>query len=138
MAKTRHLSVRIPDSTLERLTERADLIQAPKTSVAERYVEEGLRMDDHPAIHFVDGPTGRRPSIVGTGLDVWEVIETVRANSNSPRDAAEYLEIPESLVQASVRYYADYQDEIDEWIARMNRFAEREEERWQHAQAVLA
>ncbi len=136
--KTQHLSLRIRGNTLERLEERAGLDQQPKTSLAQRYVEEGLRMDDHPGIHFVQGPAGRRPALLGTGLDVWEVIETVRANENSLSEAAEYLELPEQLVRTAVAYYADYPDEIQEWIERVHRLAEREEQRWLNAQAALA
>jgi hypothetical protein len=45
-------------------------------------------MDEHPNIHFVDGALGRRPSIIGTGLDVWEVVEVAIDNSGSVADAA--------------------------------------------------
>jgi len=43
------------------------------------------RMTDHthPLIQFVDGPSGRRASLIGSGLDVWEVIATVRDNDGS-------------------------------------------------------
>ena len=39
---------------------------APRT-LAQRYVEEGLRMDEHPLVRFVDGPAGRRARLVGPG-----------------------------------------------------------------------
>jgi uncharacterized protein (DUF433 family) len=51
--------------------------------------------------------------LVGRGLDVWEVIATVRDNDGSVRLAAEYLQVPPGLVEAAVAYYADYRDEID-------------------------
>jgi hypothetical protein len=54
--------------------------------------------------------------MVGSGLDVWEVIATVRDNDGSGEDAAAYLEIPLGLVQAAVAYYGAYRDEIDEEI----------------------
>jgi uncharacterized protein (DUF433 family) len=79
-------------------------------------VEEGLRMDEHPLIRFADGPSGRRARIVGTGLDVWEVIAVVRDNDGDVAEAARYLEIPFGLVQAAVAYYGAYSAEIDEWI----------------------
>jgi len=49
------------------------------------FLWQGIRsifMPDHahPLIRFVDGPTGRRASLVGAGLDVWEVIATIRDN----------------------------------------------------------
>jgi uncharacterized protein (DUF433 family) len=64
-------------------------------------------------IQFVDGPSGRRASLVGRGLDVWEVIATVRDNEGSITEAAEYLQIPAGLVEAAVTYYGKYRDEID-------------------------
>jgi uncharacterized protein (DUF433 family) len=51
--------------------------------------------------------------MVGSGLDVWEVIATVRDNDASVEDAAAYLQIPPGLVQAAVNYYGEYSDEID-------------------------
>jgi hypothetical protein len=38
-----------------------------RSSIAERYIEEGLRMDEHPAIDLRDGAAGRRPAVLGTG-----------------------------------------------------------------------
>jgi uncharacterized protein (DUF433 family) len=136
--RNRTFSIRIRPQTLERLEERAELSREGKTRLAQRYVEEGVRMEDHPRIRFVQGRVGRRPAIVGTRLAVSDVIETVRANENSLSEAAEYLDIPERLVRAAWDYYMDYQDEIDEWIERKQRLAEREEERWRRTKAALA
>ena len=87
-------------------------------TLAQRYVEESLRHDVHPLIQFLDGPSGRRASLVGRGLDVWEVIATVQENNGSIADAAEYLEVPAGLIEAAVAYYGEYRDEIDEQIER--------------------
>src|SRR5437763_1483199 len=120
-------SFRLPADTLEHLDERARLLGENRTKLVERYVEEGLRRDEHPAIVFREGAAGRRPALAGTRLDVWQVVETVRNEGNSTAGAAEYLGIPEEQVQACVRYYAAHQDEVDEWAARMRELAEREE-----------
>ena len=77
----------------------------------------GLRRAAHPLIHFLDGPSGRRASLVGRGLDVWEVISTVIDNDGSVTDAAAYLQIPTGLVQAAVGYYGEFRGEIDAEIA---------------------
>lgn len=95
-------------------------------------------MDEHPLIAFREGAGGRRPALAGTRLDVWQVVETVRASRNSIADAAEYLGIPEAHVRAATAYYAQYQDEVDQWRERMHAIAEREEEAWRREQAVLA
>jgi hypothetical protein len=104
----------------------------PERSLAQRYVEEGLRHDAHPLIQFLDGPSGRRASLVGRGLDVWEVIATIRDNDGSIREAAEYLQMPVGLVEAAAAYYGEYADEIDREIE----FNEAEYERGRAAAAA--
>jgi uncharacterized protein (DUF433 family) len=111
-----HYTLRLAPGTRQRLTEWARRAGLPERSLAQRYVEEGLRHDAHPLIQFLDGPSGRRASLVGRGLDVWEVIATIRDNHGSIRQAAEYLEVPAGLVEAAVAYYGGYRDEIDQEI----------------------
>ncbi len=110
------LSIRLNDATLTRLGARARRAHLPPRTLAQRYVEEGLRMDEHPLVRFADGPAGRRARLTGTGKDVWEVIATVRDNGGDAAVAARYLEVPLGLVQAAVSYYGAYPAEIDEWI----------------------
>lgn len=125
-------------STLELLERRARAEAVPKTRLAERYLREGTRMDEHPGIHFVDGALGRRPAVLGTGLDVWEVIATVQDNDASVADAAAYLEIETRLVQVAVGYYGSNRQEIDTWIQRVRDIAEEEEGKWRRARETLA
>ncbi len=110
------LSVRLTDATLARLGSRAQRVRLPPRTLAQRYVEEGLRMDEHPLIRFAEGPSGRRARLVGTGKDVWEVIAVVRDNDGDAAEAARYLEIPLGLVQAAIAYYGTYTSEIDQSI----------------------
>jgi hypothetical protein len=111
-----HYTLRLAVGMRERLSERARRSHLPERTLAQRYVEEGLRHDAHPLVQFLDGPSGRRASLIGSGLDVWEVIATVRDNEGSVPEAAAYLEIPVGLVEAAVAYYGEYRDEIDEEI----------------------
>lgn len=113
---TDHYTLRLAPGTKQRLTERARRARVAERTLAQRYVEEGLRHDLHPLIQFLDGPSGRRASLIGRGLDVWEVIATVRDNAGSTDAAAEYLQIPAGLVEATVSYYGEYREEIDEEI----------------------
>jgi len=131
------LSLRLPDATLDRLGARARSRNIAPRTLAQRYVEEGLRTDEHPLIRFVDGPAGRRPRLLGTGLDVWEAIWVVRDNDGDEREAAEYLQIPLGLIQAAVAYYGAYRDEIDEWIDLNAREGEAAYEAWLAGQQAL-
>jgi uncharacterized protein (DUF433 family) len=131
------LALRARPETLDRLRRRAHESGQSKAALAERYIEEGIRRDEHPLIYFRDGQSGRRPAIVGTRLDVWQLIETLRANGNSIEETADYLELPVQKVRGGLRYYGDYQAEIDDWIERAKTISAREEERWRREQSLL-
>ena len=110
------LSVRLSEATIDRLGARARRVHLPPRTLAQRYVEEGLRMDEHPLVRFADGPAGRRARLLGTGKDVSEVIAVVRDNGGDAAAAARYLEIPLGLIQAAIAYYGAYTGEIDQDI----------------------
>ncbi|HEY3951842.1 MAG TPA: hypothetical protein VGM53_00570 [Streptosporangiaceae bacterium] len=131
------LSLRLADATLDRLGSRARRAHVPPRTLAQRYVEEGLRMDDHPLIRFADGPAGRRARLVGTGKDVWEVVAVVRDNDGDVTEAASYLEMPLGLVQAAVAYYGAYPGEIDEWISLNEADASEAQRTWLAGQAAV-
>lgn len=132
------VAFRFDPITVKRLKQRARDTHAAQTALAERYIEEGLRRDEHPLISFRDGEMGRRPALLGTRLDVADVIDTIRQNDNSVDEAADYLEIPVAHVDACLSYYADYKHEVDAWIERAHAIAKREHERWQRRQHALA
>jgi uncharacterized protein (DUF433 family) len=111
-----YYTLRLAPGVRQRLSERARRSGLQECTLAERYVEEGLRQDAHPLVQFLDGPSGRRASLLGPGLDVWEVIATIRDNTGSLSEAAEYVQIPAGLVEAAVAYYGEYRDEIDREI----------------------
>jgi uncharacterized protein (DUF433 family) len=93
------------------------------SALAKELLEEGLRMRRVPGILFVNGATGRRAAVAGTGLDVWEVIATWQAED---RDldalAASYPQLTPAQLRACLAYYQLYPAEID---ARLDR-----EQRW--------
>jgi uncharacterized protein (DUF433 family) len=132
------VSFRFDTDVIEHLKRRADEMGASQTKLAERYIEEGLRHDQHPLIYFRDGATGRRPALLGTRLDVADVISTIRHSSNSVEEAAEYLEMPIEQAEAALRYYADFKEDVDDWTTRTEAVADRERARWERQQEALA
>jgi uncharacterized protein (DUF433 family) len=133
------VSFRFAESTVSELRRRARRAgRTRQTELAERYLIEGMRHDDHPLIHFRESAGGRRPTLLGSRLDVADVISTIRQNENSPEAAAAYLEIPPEQVQAAVAYYADYKAEVDAEIADREEIAAEAQARWERQQAALA
>jgi uncharacterized protein (DUF433 family) len=133
----RAVSFRFDPRTVRHLKRRAEEIGVPQATLAERYIEEGLRMDEHPSITFREGAAGRRPALLGTRLDVATVIETIRQHDGSIEETAEYLDVPIGRVEECLRYYVDYKTEVDEWVRRARRDAERERELWLRRQDAL-
>jgi uncharacterized protein (DUF433 family) len=119
-------SFRLAQDVVDRLDRYAASIGSNRNTVAERLLEEALRLVEHPGIVFRDGPAGRRPGLAGSGLDVWEMIMVMAASDWSVSGTAAYLDIHPSLVETAMRYYAAYQDEIDAWIAANEELADRE------------
>src|SRR5438046_511384 len=111
----RQRSFRLPASTLDLLDARAAEGGESGNALAQRLIEEGLRADRHPLIYFRAGAAGRRPALVGSRLDVWQVIETLRGHGGDVSATAEYFEIPEAKVRACRSYYAEFPEEIDAW-----------------------
>jgi hypothetical protein len=55
-----HYTLRLAPGIKQRLTDRA---RRSERSLAQRYVDEGLRHDAHPLIQFLVGPSDRRASL---------------------------------------------------------------------------
>ncbi len=130
-------TMRVPVDTEERLKRRAATINTPPRTLAQRYLEEGLRMDEHPMIFFADGPAGRRARLLGTGADIWEVIAAVKDNGVDEEAAARYLDMPVSLVRGAVTYYAAFPEEIDSRIKRNRSESEQAEAAWLAGRELL-
>lgn len=88
------------------------------------------RMADHPLVRFADGPAGRRARLAGTGMDLWEVIATVRDNRNDLAASAAYLRVPVGLVDAAVAYYGAHRNELDQLIADNHRVTHEAHAAW--------
>jgi len=130
-------SFRLPTQLLEKLRLAAERRSVTQTALVQRYIEEGLRMDEYPMIVFRDSVMGRRAMLEGTRLDVPQVVETVRNSDGSIEEAADYLRLSVAEVRACVRYYADHKEEIDEYAARVDEENERLRAAWERQQAAL-
>jgi hypothetical protein len=132
--------IRIETETLGALRERSAQTGEPIVRLAQRYIDEGMRLDRHPGIVFRDGPAGRRPVVVG-GPDVWEVIMAARSAPESGENLiealAERLGVPAEKIRLAVRYYAEYPDDVDRWISTVEEEADRLEQALERERSLL-
>lgn len=140
MTQTRHFSARLEQSVLDRLEHRGARDGLNKSRLAQRYIDEGMRMEDHPGIVFRDGPGGRRAGLAG-GPDVWEVVSAIRASGlkgeAAVTAAAEWGNLTPAQVRAAIRYYADFPEEVDDRLRRHLEEADADEQAWRREQDVL-
>jgi len=132
-----HRSFRLPRKLLDAIKRGAERRGVSQTTLVERYLDEGMRMDDHPLIVFRDSPLGRRAMLAGSRLDVSQVIETIRNSDNSLEDAADYLDLAELRVRACLSYYAEYQDEVDAYARASAAASEEAERAWRREQDLI-
>jgi hypothetical protein len=135
------LSIRFEAALLARLRRRATAIPGASTSaLAQRLIDEGLRMADHPGITFKDGPSGRRAALA-FGPDIWEVVKFLgEVDERGPAAldaAAEVFALDTSQIAAAVSYYGDYRAEIDAEIAAADEASVRAEEAWRVQQRLI-
>jgi hypothetical protein len=112
---TMPFSLRMDEDAHDELITHAKRLEINASKLVNRYVKEGLRMDKHPAIGFKTTPQGRRAAVLAArpGIQVIDVLGTFKAESQDAGKTARYLHISEDEVQAVLRYYAEYRDELD-------------------------
>lgn len=135
------VSIRFSDEPLHRrLKASAHRRDVGVSTLAERLIDEGLRMEVHPMVVFREGPSGRRPVLTG-GPEVADVIGAIVGGDVPAAErrsrAATLLGIPEPLVDAALAYYADYTAEIDELIAERTHIAGEAQASWQRQRELL-
>lgn len=136
------ISIRFDQRLLDRLRRRAQAIPgATPSGLAQRLVDEGLRMAEHPGVVFKDGPSGRRAALA-FGPDIWEIVKFLREvderGPNAVEAAAEVLGLPESRVRIALHYSAAYTHEIDAEITQADEESRAAEVAWEAEQRLLA
>lgn len=105
---------------LEREIEReAEYRGQAFSALASELLKEAVRMRRVPGVVFTDGPAGRRATIAGTGLDVWEVIATLKQLDGNVEELRRYYSwLTEFQLRAALSFYAQYPQEVDARLAR--------------------
>lgn len=127
--RTKSFSARFSAEVVAMLDARSERLGESKARVAERLIEEGLRIEAFPGIVFRSGPTGRRAGIAG-GPDVWEITRDLKGAAGE--GAADPIEavtsvsrLDRSSVELAASYYTAYPGDIDERIRMNEQAAER-------------
>jgi|HubBroStandDraft_6_1064221.scaffolds.fasta_scaffold264214_2 hypothetical protein len=114
------VSVRLSNQIAQRLRERAAADNEALSGLAQRLLDEGLRMETHPGVIFRRGPSGRRAALP-RGPDIWEVVHLLRSidarGEAAIAEAASWLDLTQAQVRTALDYYGAFPDEINAQIA---------------------
>jgi uncharacterized protein (DUF433 family) len=112
-------SLRIPRRIAEEIEDLGAEAGLDFSGVANQLLEEAVRMRRCPGIVFRAGPSGRRATVAGTGIDVWEIIATYHAVGRAERRLRKsYHWLTEPQLRAALTYYRLYPDDIDQKLRR--------------------
>jgi uncharacterized protein (DUF433 family) len=110
-------SLRFPSETVEEINKMAKETGRDFTSITIDLLSEAIKIRRCPGIVFVEGVTGRRARIAGTGIEIWEVIANYASLGKSfSRLKKTYHWLSPEQIRAALGYYATFPEEIDHLI----------------------
>jgi hypothetical protein len=99
MAKSKPFTMRLNQDTERWVEQEARRTRRSKGAVVEMLTEEGIRMRQFPGIGFKGLDGDRRAWVIGTGMDVWEIIEAYKDYGESLERLMQDSDVPESLIR---------------------------------------
>ena len=106
-----------PTETDRLVTAEAKRTKRSKGSVVEKLAEEALKARLVPGIAFRGDDYNRRAWLIGTSLDVWQVVEAYKDFSESFDRAIAETDLTQRELQTALSYYGRFPQEIDDFIA---------------------
>lgn len=116
-SKSRPFSIRLSQTTNRFVEAEARRTKRSKGAIVEALTEEAARMRRFPGIGFRGEEPYREAWVIGTGLDVWELIEMLQDYGSVERLLDEHERLTRRSVELAQAYYASYPEEADEKIA---------------------
>lgn len=114
--KGQPFSVRLEAETEMLVDAEARRTRRSKSAVVEAFTEEAARTRRFPGIAFRGDDARRRAWVIGSGLDVWEVIEMLE-DFGSPEALVADTHLSSAQVRLAAAYRDAYPTEVDEAIA---------------------
>jgi hypothetical protein len=116
-------SVRFTLPTDRMVQDEARRTRRSKSAIVEALTDEAVRMRRFAGIGFRGGDAARRPWVIGSGLDIWEIIQMLEDFGSIGRLVDE-TQLTERQVRLAVAYRDSYPEEIAEATAQNRRTAE--------------
>ncbi len=126
MPKSKPFTMRLTEETDAWVEHEARRTKRSKGAVVEALAEEAARMRRFPGIAFRGPEHDRRAWLLGTALDIWQVIEAYQ--DMGLKRMLDEGDLSEGKIRLALAYYEAYPKEIEEAVAENRRPLEY----WQH------
>lgn len=100
-------------------------------------IDEAERCWRYPGIGFRDTLGARRPWIIGTGLDVWELVWILQGFEGNVDKVLDQHHVKRHHIDVARAYYKEFSEEIDEAIAWTQRPLSELEAEFPHIQTMV-
>ncbi len=117
-------SVRFSLPTDHVVEDEARRTRRSKSAIVEALTEEAVRVRRFPGIAFRGEDAARRPWVIGSGLDVWEIVQMLE-DFGSIESLVAQTQLSERHARLAVVYRDSYPEEIAEAIAENRRTVEQ-------------
>ena len=117
VAKSKPFSIRLSQTTSRFVEAEARRTKRSKGAIVEALTEEAARVRRFPGIAFRGEDPYREAWVIGTGLDVWELIELLQDHDSVEQLLDSHDQVSRRSVELAQAYHASYPEEIDEKIA---------------------
>ncbi len=124
MAKSEPFSLRLSSELDELVSGEARRTRRSKGAVLEALAEEGMKTRLFPGIAFRGIDWDRRAWVIGTALDVWEIVAAKRDFASVEAMAAR-TDLSERQIRLALAYNDRFPAEIAEAVARNHRTLEQ-------------
>jgi hypothetical protein len=115
-------SVRFTSPTDRMVEEEARRTHRSKSAIVESLTEEAIRMRRFAGIGFRGEDAARRPWVIGSSLDIWEIMQMLD-DFGSVERLTEETRLTERQTRLAIAYRDSYPEEIAEAIAQNSRTA---------------
>lgn len=110
--KSAPFSIRLDRRDDDYVQTEAKRLNRPRGAVVQDYTSEAIRMRRFPGVAFRGDDHRRRAWVIGTGLDVWEIVGLLRDFGSEQKLAEEYALTP-GQIRIALAYHSDYRTEVE-------------------------
>ena len=121
--KSAPFSIRLDQRDDTYVQSEAKRLNRPRGAVVQDYTSEAIRMRRFPGVGFRGDDHRRRAWLIGTGLDIWELVGLLR-DFGSERELINEYGLTPGQIRIALAFYNEYRDEVEEQLGQGRQSAE--------------